>query len=240
MRRALLVMSLVSIAAPLAAQGNDPDHKVAGAAGLPAGWHSRLDRANANVANVKFVAEGDGYHATLGPAGIFWHPSHHAKGAYTASATFTQTKPATHPEAYGLFVGGRNLQAPNQEYLYFIVRQDGKYMIKHRAGTEVHTIVDWTDHAAIARIDAGGKATNALAIRSTPDSILYLVNNQTVHAQDRAHAGADATNGQVGLRVNHNLDVQIRDFAITGTPGDGARAAGAAPAPKVSKDAKKP
>lgn len=217
MRILMFAMAAVTIAAPLAAQGNDPDNKVVGAAGLPAGWLSRLDRANANVSQVKFVTMGTGYHATLGPAGIFWNPTHMASGSYTAGATFSQTKAAAHPEAYGLFVGGRNLQAPNQEYLYFIVRQDGKYMIKHRAGTEVHTIQDWTEHAAINKMDAAGKATNALAIRSTPDSIVYLVNNRTVHAQDRSHAGAEVTNGQVGLRVNHNLDVHIADFAIAGT-----------------------
>jgi hypothetical protein len=232
MRRTLITGLLALTAAPLMAQGSDPDNVVKGATGMPAGWVARLDRANANAANVKFVTMGSGYHATLGPAGIFYYPAHTATGSYTAKATFSQTKAATHPEAYGLFVGGRNLNAANQEYLYFIVRQDGKYMVKHRAGSEVHTIADWTDHPAINKMDAQGKATNALAIRSTADSIVYLVNGRQVYGQDRTHAGADATNGQVGLRVNHNLDVHIADFAIV--------PAAKASATKISKDAKKP
>lgn len=221
MRKLMLMVAFVS-AAPLAAQG-DPDTKVAGAAGLPSGWVARLDRANAKVEDVKFVSMGQGYHATLGPAGIFYNPKDVATGNFTVRATMTQTRAPQHPEAYGLFVGGRNLTAANQEYLYFIVRQDGKYMIKHRAGTEVHTIADWTEHPAIVKADAAGKATNALAIRSTADSIVYLVNGTQVHAQDRAHAGAYSTNGQVGLRVNHNLDVHIADFAIVPAAGAGMK-----------------
>lgn len=219
MHKIMFVAAFVSMAAPLAAQG-DPDNKVAGAAGLPSGWVARLDRANAKVDDVKFVSLGAGYHATLGPAGIFYNPKDQASGNFTVKATMTQTKAPAHPEAYGLFIGGRNLTAPNQEYLYFIVRQDGKYMVKHRAGSEVHTIMDWTDHAAITRADAAGKATNALAIRSGADSIVYLVNGKPVHAQSRSQVGADFTNGQVGLRVNHNLDVHITDYAIV--PGAGA------------------
>ena len=55
-------------------------------------------------------------------------------GAYETHATFTQMEPAAHPEAYGLFIGGANLEAATQKYTYFIVRQDGKYMIKRRNG----------------------------------------------------------------------------------------------------------
>lgn len=234
MRRMMLATAFVVAATPLAAQGNDPDHKVAGGGKLPAGWAVRLDRANGKMEDVKFAPMGSGYHVTLGPAAIFYNPAHKATGYYTAMATIAQTKAPAHLEAYGLIVGGRNLDAPNQEYLYFIVRQDGKYMIKHRAGSEVHTIVDWTDHSAIIKADASGKATNTVAIRSTRDSILYLVNNSVVHGQDRAHAGAGITDGQVGLRVNHNLDVHIADFAIVPASGNSPAAT------RVGKDAKKP
>lgn len=233
MRRIMLAAALVLAAAPLAAQGSDPDMKVSGAGALPAGWVARLDRSTASMDNVKFVTMGPGYHATLGPAGIFYNPKDQASGSFTARATFTQTKAPTHPEAYGIFVGGQNLTQPNQSYVYFIVRGDGKYMVKHRAGSEVHTIVDWTDSPAVVKQDAEGKATNTVAIRSTKDSITYWVNDTRVYGQDRAHAGMTATDGQVGLRVNHNLDVHISNFSVT--PGVGSAPAKSA---KVTKDAK--
>ena len=211
--------ALALSAAPLHAQGNmggmnhDPDNKVAGGGVFPAGWVARLDRPDrGKLEDVKFVAMDKGYHATMGPAAIFYTAKNNASGNYTLKGTFTQTKAPSHPEAYGLFTGGKNLDQPNQEYIYYIVRGDGKFMVKHRAGSEVHTIQDWTDSPAINKADANGKATNALAIRSTPDSIVYMANGKMVWAMDRSHAGAGATEGTYGIRINHNLDVHVDGF----------------------------
>lgn len=218
---ALRSLVLAALVAPssLAAQaaGGRPADPVAAAAGraaLPAGWQARLDRANSRLDAVKFVAMSPGFHFTTGPAGIYWQPSADTRGAYVLSASFTQTKPSTHPEAYGLFVGGRNLQAEAPEYLYFVVRQDGKYMIKHRANaTEVHTIVDWTAHPAIRAIADSGSVTNALSIRSTANSVVYLVNGTPVRGFDRTHM--TGTDGFAGVRMNHNLDVHVSPITIT-------------------------
>ncbi len=107
---------------------------------------------------------GGGVHFMTGPAGIYYKPTDKATGAYETHATFTQMEPAAHPEAYGLFIGGANLDAAAQKYTYFIVRQDGKYMIKRRAGADTPTVVDWTDSAAIKKADSSGKMSNTLAI----------------------------------------------------------------------------
>ena len=37
------------------------------------------------------------------------------------------TKLASHDVAYGLFVGGQDLDNDKQRYTYFVIRQDGKY-----------------------------------------------------------------------------------------------------------------
>jgi hypothetical protein len=215
MRTLMLTLVFAVFAAPLAAQHtqHDPDDKVAGGGELPSGWHARPDKANASMADVKFVSMGDGYHATLGPAAIFYNPAHNATGAYRAQATFTQTKAPQHPEAYGLVIGGKNLDKDNQDYLYFLVRQDGKFLVKHRAGTETHTLFEWTEHPAIRKADAEGKATNALAVDVGADGVRFLVNGTQVAQMERA---ADLnTDGIVGLRINHNLDVHVSDFGVS-------------------------
>jgi hypothetical protein len=51
-------------------------------------------------------------------------------------ATFTQTKPSAHAEGYGLFFGGKSLEGKDQQYTYFLIRQDGSYLIKRRGGGE--------------------------------------------------------------------------------------------------------
>jgi hypothetical protein len=78
----------------------------------------------------------------------------------------------------------------------------------------VHTILGWTDNAAVHRADANGKATNTLTVdASKPDSVRVLVNGAEVAALPGSHLGS--TNGIVGLRVNHNLDVHVANFSVT-------------------------
>ena len=194
------------------ADDKDPTRKVAGA-GLPAGWQARFDKPDAVATNVKFVSMGDGFHFTSGPAAIYWKPSDRASGNYTVTATLTQTKAPTHPEAYGLFVGGQNLQSPNESYVYLLVRGDGKVMVKHRANaTDVHTILDWTEVPAVHKADAAGKATNQLSIAVARDSVRMFVNGSQVWAKDRAYMGDMA--GFYGYRVNHNLDVHAGPITL--------------------------
>ena len=223
MRKTILTLALVATASPLMAQAaqqakdNDPTHKVAGGISA-AGWQGRVDpkdeRRGMKIEDAKFVSMGSGYHVTSGPAAIYWSPKDAAKGNFTVSASFTQTKEPMHPEAYGLFVGGKNLTDSSQSYLYFETRGDGKYLINHRAGNEIHKIVDWTDTDATNKADANGKATNELAIRVSADSVDFLANGKLVKALSKAEMHNFVSDGQTGIRVNHNLDVHVDKFQV--------------------------
>jgi hypothetical protein len=184
---------------------------MAGPGSLPSGWKGRLDSGDKTLAGVKASPMGGGVHFMTGPAGIYYKPADKGTGAYETHATFTQMEPAAHPEAYGLFIGGANLDAAGQKYTYFIVRQDGKYMIKRRAGAETPTVMDWTDSAAIKKPDSGGKMTNTLSIEVGADKVRFLVNGTEVTSVDAAKVD---TNGTPGLRVNHNLNLHVEGFAI--------------------------
>lgn len=218
MRRTLTSMSLLLLAAmPLSAQKQkkekDPDHKVAGGA-LPAGWSGRTDKPSQKLADAKFVTMGSGYHVTSGPPAIYWNDKSMVKGPFTASATFRQTKKPEHPEAYGVFFAGNKLNAPEQNYFYVLVRGDGKVLVNHRAGAEVHKIMDWKEVASAKKEDASGAATNTIGIdASKPDSVRVMVNGVQVAALPGSHSGS--TDGAIGLRVNHNLDVHISDFKVS-------------------------
>jgi len=223
MRKTILTMALVASASPLLGQAaqqakeTDPTHKVAGGIGV-AGYMGRIDpnaeRRGMSIGDAKFVAMGSGFHITSGPAAIYWNPKDAVKGSYTVSANFTQTKAPMHPEAYGLFVGGQNLTDSTQSYVYFETRGDGKYLINHRAGNDVHKIVDWTDTDATNKADAAGKATNDLAIRVTADSVDFLANGKLVKGFSKAEMHGFTADGQTGIRVNHNLDVHVDKFQV--------------------------
>ena len=198
--RARLVLAALAVAvtaaAPLAAQG------------AKAGWNFRYDRANAPDSALTVAAMGGGFHFTTTGRGaaVAWRPNQTASGNYTAELDATASPGSGHMEGYGIIVGGQALDSANQTYLYFLVRPDGAFLIKHRAGTEVHNIQDWTPNAAIAKQEGSASAHNVLAIQARADSVLFMVNNTRVFALERSPGKVD---GIVGVRINHGLSVHV-------------------------------
>jgi hypothetical protein len=221
-RSAVAVLGLLSVgpSVRLCAAQADPDKTVAGGGTFPAGWNVRTDLNLRTgqappLANVKFVTMGDGHHATMGPAAIFWRDADVASGNYHVVASLTQTKNPEHPEAYGIFIGGRHLADSAQSYTYFLVRAvDGKYSIRRRAGyaAKPTAVVEWTASDAVTKADgATGKATNELSILVQGGNVSFLVNGKEVYS---AKATDLDTLGTVGFRVNHNLDVHLGALGI--------------------------
>ena len=206
MRRLLVAVAIAALVVPLALQAQS--------GGVTAGgWESRLDRGTDADPVLSFMPMGDGVHATTAGRGaaIFWRASDTHSGDYTISASFTQMEQSDHPNAYGLFFGGSNLSAENQQYSYFVVREDGQYLIKKRMGGETPDVVSWTPHAAVTQLDAQGQSTNVLSVEVGGDQVRFLVNGTEVSSQPRS---AVDTDGISGLRVNHQLNVHIAELQL--------------------------
>jgi hypothetical protein len=215
MRRSLVVVAALAFVAPLGAQGKDPT-KAVGSAPLPLGWVMKLDPGSESM-TAKFVEERGGFHVTSGGAAIYYAKGPKRNEPFTTMGNFRQAKKnvghGDHGEAFGLFAGGRDLDDPaKQTYFYFLVRQDGSFLINHRAGKEVHKIVDWTPNPAIVKFDDKPNASNDLEIRVATDSVRFVVNSKVVHAISRK-AFSDVS-GETGIRVNHNLDVIITNYMV--------------------------
>jgi len=207
LRRILLVTMIVSTAASLSAQS-------------PQGWSVRVDRSQSaqdpdDTPNLKFITMGTGFHVTGGPAGTFWNPANTATGNFTAKATFTLVKPSGHTNYYGLIFGGSALEGAAQAYTYFLVAQDGTFLVRHRMGETVTDVVRMS-HSAVKQPDSSGKSTNALEVRVAGNTISYVVNGTVVHTTPKTGMTAK-TDGIVGLRVNHLLEVHIDGFGIQRT-----------------------
>ena len=194
-------------------QHDDPDKPVAGGGKLPEGWSARTDR-DAPLTNVKFVKMGDGWHFTVGPAVVVYRASDNTLGNYRVSATFTQTKSSGsgHGEGFGLVIGGSDLSGPKQQYTYFLVRQDGMFLVKRRTGASTANVNEgWTENAALNKADSTGKVTDELAVAVQGGKASFAVNGKEVYSIDASKIDAG---GIVGMRVNHNLDLHVAGFAV--------------------------
>jgi hypothetical protein len=199
------VIALLLVAASATAQAPAGGRPHAG--GLPAGWNLRLDRTDAAPDEVLFRYHAGTYHVAHGPAGIYYHAALLAVGNFRVEAEFVQESETPHPEGYGLLIGGSDLGGDDQRYTYFLIRQDGKFLVKRRAGDRISTVADWTEHAAITV----GAAANTLAVEAGADSVRFMINGTAVAAVSRAQLHVD---GLVGLRVNNRLTLSVRNLAI--------------------------
>ena len=191
-RKLMTLAVLFLLAAPLAAQGT---------ASLKLRVDKSTDAADPDdVPDVTLSAVGSGFQVNTGPAAVVWDPSHTATGNYTLKAKFTLQKPSGHTNYYGLVFGGSALEAAGQEYTYFLIAQNGTFLVKQRMGEMVHDVIGRTAHAAIVKPDANGTSVNDLEVRVQADKIDYVVNGQVVHSTPK---DAVKTDGTYGVRINH-------------------------------------
>lgn len=188
-------------AVPLWGQEND----------RPEGWMARFDHAGTPDSALFFVSMEPGWHVTTGPRVILYNPSMTAAGEYRLTSEIL-VFPDPGREAFGIFFGGENLERDNQSYLYFLIRNTGSYLVKHRAGNETHTILPWTEHSAIATLEGGeDPVKNVLVIDAGADEVGFYVNGEMVNSLPRSDLRVD---GVVGLRVNHNLNLHVTSLAV--------------------------
>ena len=184
------------------------------------GWKLRADRSTRAedpdaAGDIKLLKKGSGFDANAPQAAVFWNPANTASGSYSLKGTFTLMQPAGHIEYYGLVFGGSDLEGPKQTYLYFLVAQDGTWLIKRRDGdADTQNVSAKTASDAVKKPDASGKSTNALEVRVMPDKIDYFVNGTKVYTSPRSGLTAK-TDGIYGFRVNHHLEVEVAEFGLS-------------------------
>src|ERR1700730_8443569 len=149
----------------------------------PKGWRVRADRSESASdpdapGAIKFVTTGSAFHATNPQAAVYWNPANVVTGSYAVKGTFTLVTPSNHTNYYGLVFGGRDLEGPAQSYVYFLVAQDGTWLVKRRDGDAVtQTALAKTRSAAVKTPDASGRSINALEVRVTPAALEFVIND---------------------------------------------------------------
>jgi hypothetical protein len=172
--------------------------------GLPAGYLGVADEGQ-DIKDATYRQSEGRWIITTGPAHIMYSPADTLTGVFTVASTFDQMEAPTHPEAFGLFVGGADLDKPTLSYTYFVVRGTGEFLVRVREGSSSRDVIGWTASPAIVKQGAGGQARYRLAIQVRGDSVRFMVGGKPVAA---IKSGSVPTNGIAGLRINHNLKLK--------------------------------
>ncbi len=122
-------------------------------------------------------------------------------------------------EGYGIVFGGRSLEGPEagQAYTYFMVRGDGSWLIKRRAGPDAPVVRPWSASPAIRRDVDGEGRPNQLEVRVGEREAEFRVNGTEVA---RVPAAELDVRGVPGLRVAHGVQLAFSGFEAA--PGAGA------------------
>lgn len=184
----------------------------------PEGWRWVMDAAATLVQEQavpdggwRFVAMPPGWHVTMGPGGVLYHPAHAAAGRYALEAeTFLFPEPSD--EGFGLFVGGRGLDGPTPEYVTFLIRADGHSAVARHAGGVVTLLAPWSPGDSVVAQRPSGTARNVLRVSVDPDSVVFSVNGGRVAGLARAGVAPD---GQFGFRVGAGINLHISTLDLT-------------------------
>jgi len=227
--RALTTLAALLIAQPLAAQpGGRPDPATPDGENMatPVTWQVRFDDGHGDehghdhmtvgadtTADVYFVNMRPGWHVTTGPAVVLYHPASTATGEWRAETKIHLFEPGERNEAFGLVFGGTDLGGDGVAYDYFLVRKTGEFIVKRRTGSETSVLIPWTRHDAVVPFgpDSEGAVANTLTVAVGAGAVVFSVNGQEVAQMPRADL---RTEGLVGLRINHGLNVHVEDFSV--------------------------
>ncbi len=186
--------------------GDDAKPPIVGGGEIAKGFEIRFDKAESKRESIRLATTEKGFMAQGGPNAIYWNPANKTSGRYSLSVEVQHLDSHLHPHGAGLVFGGAKLADPAQVYTYFLVRGDGKFLIKKRDGENTAEITSWSDNDAVKPEDDKGVAKNKLGVEVGEKETRFLVNGVEVHraANEKIH-----TQGLYGFRVIHDLKIQF-------------------------------
>jgi hypothetical protein len=207
----------------------DTSRKVPGGGITAPGWKGKVDAAEAakgaKIDDSKLVMQGGEIKLNNGPAAVYWNPANTASGSYTVSATFTEPKYMSsndHPHPYGLFIGGNKLETDQASLLYCTPYGNGTFIVRGFGPATFSPTPPGrrpVPSDAVHKAETGGSVTQEVAWVVTAEKADCKINGTVVASIPKAElVGAgklDSLDGIAGLRIAHNVDVNVKDFKVT-------------------------
>ena len=169
-----------------------------------------IDTGEAKADAIFFVAMPPGWHITQGPGSVFYQPEYQARGNFAIEAEIFLF-PDSSAEEYGLFTGGRSLDA-GATYSAFLARRDGQTAVLDRKPAGVVPVANWTPSSAVLPAKGSDPVKNVLRVEAITAEVVFSVNGSVVTRQPRASLAMD---GLFGLRIGKGINVHVSRLDLT-------------------------
>ena len=215
-------LTFVQVHAAPAGQGmQEAVRKVAGAGIHAPGWQGKAD-GKESVNDSKFDLKGSEIMISTGPAAVYWNPANTASGDYTVSATFSEPQYMSsndHPHPYGVFIGGNKLGTDSESLLYCAAYGRGTFIVRGFGPASFMMNGRGAPNDAIHKAAGKGEpVTQDIAMSVKGDTVSCSINGTVVATYPKSEVvGAGkltSTDGIAGIRVAHNVDVNVTNFKV--------------------------
>jgi hypothetical protein len=212
---------------PRPAGMQETSRKVPGGGITAPGWKGKVDAneaaKGAKIEDSKVVLKGTEIQINNGPAAIYWNPADKAAGDYSVKATFTEPKYMSsndHPHPYGLFIGGNKLDTDQASLLYCTPYGNGTFIVRGFAPAPFRMGGGrGTPNDAVHKAEPGGAVTQEVEMIVKGDKVECKINGTTVASYAKSEVVApgklESTDGIAGLRIAHNVDVNVNGFKVS-------------------------
>jgi hypothetical protein len=183
----------------------------------PTDWKWRMDTPGKVIeagepgpGEMHFVGMPPGWHISTGPGALLYHADHALKGNFAIEAEVFLF-PGDSQEEYGVFMGGRNLEAGQSPvYTAFVARRDGRGAVIRQTGAA--PIVAWKLNQAILPHPGKETVKNVFRVDVNPKDVVFTANGKEVATLARTEVSVE---GLFGFRVGSGMNLHASRMDVT-------------------------
>ena len=210
---------LVAAMLPLAHLGLMEDAPPQARLETPSDWTWRLDGPAQMAADGKtgegqwwFVAMPPGWHITMGPGGLVYHPDYAGRGRFVAESEIFLF-PDSSDEGIGIFVGGESLgEGDRPTYTALLLRKDGRASVSRQVKGAEATLVPWTPVPGVTPLVGKDAEKHAYRIEVDTAQVTFSIDGNAIATLERAQV---APEGRFGFRIGRGVNIHVVRLDLT-------------------------
>lgn len=153
-----------------------------------------------------------GWHITMGPGGLVYHPDYAGRGRFVAESEIFLF-PDSSDEGIGIFVGGESLgEGDRPTYTALLLRKDGRASVSRQVKGAEATLVPWTPVAGVTPLAGKDAEKHAYRIEVDTTQVTFSIDGNAIATLER---GQVAPEGRFGYRIGHGVNIHVVRLDLT-------------------------